>query len=189
MFRRVFLALLAFAFATSAWADARDELHAAFLQSLTLKSFRATMLELPSNKVVSTVEFVAPDRFRVTPSGQAASLMIGDTMYLQAGGRSMKIPLPKNMLGKYRNEAVMADLEKGAAVESLGAGMVGAQAARKYRFTTAGKQAATSTVWVAVSNGRVLQLETSGKAAGKPVSMRIRYSDFNSPAIRIDVPR
>ncbi len=188
MFRRVFLALLAFAFATSAWADARDELHTAFLQNLELKSFRASMIELPGKKVVSTVDFVAPDRFRVTPSGQPASLIIGDTMYIQAGGRSMKIPLPKNMLGKYRNEAAIADLEKGATVEGLGAGMVGTQAARKYRFTTSGENAVTSTAWVGVGNGHVLQIETSGKAAGKSYSMRILYSDFNSPAIKINTP-
>ena len=43
MFRRVLVALLAFTFAASAWADTRQELHSAFVRNLALKSFRATM--------------------------------------------------------------------------------------------------------------------------------------------------
>jgi len=189
MFRRALVALLAFAFATCAWADARKELHAAFVQSLALKSFRATMTDLASHRAMSTVEFQAPDRYRITANGQAPSLLIGNTMYVNRNGRFMKIPLPKPMLGQYRNEAAIAELEKGSKVESLGPGMVGAEAARKYRFTTtSGQQAATSTAWVGVRSGNVLQIETSGKVAGKPYAMRVGYSDFNSPAIRISAP-
>lgn len=190
MFRRTLAALLAFAFASCAWADARTELHTAFVHNLALKSFRAKMVDLGSNRAVSTIEFQAPDRFRVTLNGQPPSLLIGDTMYMNRNGRSMKIPMPKQMLGQYRNEAAIADLEKGSKVESLGPGMVGAEAARKYRFTTtSGQHAATSTAWVGVRSGNVLQLETSGKMAGKPYAMRVSYSDFNSPAIRISIPK
>ena len=48
----------------------------------------------------------------------------------------------------------------------------------------------TAPVWLrlAVRSGNVLQVETSGKAAGKPYAMRIMYSDFNSPSIKIDAP-
>ena len=37
-------------------------------------------------------------------------------------------------------------------------------------------------------SGNVLQVETSGKTAGKPFAMRMLYSDFNSPAIKINTP-
>lgn len=190
MFRRALVALLAFTFTASAWADTRQELHSAFVHNLALKSFRATMVDLTSNRTVSTVEFQAPDRYRITAGGQPPSLIIGDTMYLQrAKGQFMKIPLPKQMLGQFRNEAAISDLEKGSSVESLGPGMVGAEVARKYRFTTStDKQASTSTAWIGVRSGNVLQVETSGKNAGKPFAMRVLYSDFNSPTIKINTP-
>lgn len=188
MFRRALAAFLALTFAASAAADVRQELHAAFVKNLALKSFKATMVDLASNRTVSTVEFRAPDRYRVTAAGQPPSLIIGDTMYLQRAGQFMKIPVPKQMLGQYRNEAAIKDLEKGMAVESLGPGAVGTEAARKYRWLNAGKQQSTSTVWIGVRSGHVLQVETSGKVAGKPFAMRVLYTDFNSPAIRIDAP-
>ena len=143
---------------------------------------------MPGGRVVSTIEFQAPDRYRITAPGQPPSLIIGDSMYIDAGGRSMKIPLPKNMLGKFRNEEAIAELEKDVTVEALGPGMVGGQPARKYRFTSTGKHAATTTAWIGVASGRVLQFETTGKAGGKSHSMRMVYSDFDSPAIRIAAP-
>lgn len=189
MFRPALLAMLAFAYAASAAEDPRQDLHTAFVRNLELKSFRATMTDLTSNRMMSTVEFQAPDRYRVTAAGRPASLIIGSTMYLNNQGKFMKIPLPKQVVGQYRNEAAIAELEKGSTVESLGPGMVGSEAARKYRFTgNAGTPASTSTAWIGVRSGRVLQVETAGKAAGKVYSMRVVYSDFDSPAIKINIP-
>lgn len=190
MFRRAIVALLALTLAPAAWADARQELHAAFVRNMALKSFKATMVELPGNKTVSVVEFQAPDRYRVTAGGQPPSVIIGDAMYMNAGGQVMKVPMPKGTFGKFRNEEAIADLEKGTVVESDGAGMVGGQPARKYRFrSTTGKQQSTSVVWVGVTSGNVLQVETTGKNGGKTFAMRVLYSDFNSPAIRINAPK
>jgi hypothetical protein len=189
MFRRVLAALLALSFSVSASADTRQELHAAMVRSLALKSFRATMIDLSNNKTVSIVEFRAPDRYRISAAGMPPSLMIGDTMYLNRDGTFMKIPLPKQMIGKYRNEDAIKELEKGMMVESLGPGMVGTQPARRYRWRNSGKQESTSTAWIGVSSGNVLQVETSGKAAGKPIAMRVLYSDFNSPSIKIEAPK
>ena len=189
MFRRATIGLFALAFAASASADPRQELHEAFIHNLQLKSFRATMIDMASNKTVSTIEFQAPDRYRVAAGGQPASMIIGGTMYLNANGHMMKIPIPTKMLGKYRNEEAIADLEKNLTVESLGPGMVGTVPARKYRFINTGKHPSTTTAWIGVSSGNVLQIETAGKGAGKPAQMRVVYSDFNSPAIRIDPPK
>jgi hypothetical protein len=188
MLRRALVALFALTFATAALADARSDLHAAFIRSLALKSFKATMIDLTRNKTVSTIEFQAPNRYRVTVAGMPPSLMIGDTMYLQQNGKFMKIPLPKNMIGQYRNEGAIKQLETGMTVESLGPGMVGTEPALKYRWNGTGKQQATSTAWIGVRSGNVLQVESSGTTAGKAFSMRVLYSDFNSPLINITAP-
>ena len=117
-------------------------------------------------------------------------LMIGDTMYMNAGGRSMKMPMPKNAVGQFRNEQAIADLEKGSKVEALGPALLGAVPTRKYRFTSSSdKQQSSSLAWVSVASGLVLQVETSGKNAGRPFAMRVAYSDYNSPAIRITAPK
>ncbi len=62
--------------------------------------------------------------------------------------------------------------------------------ARKYRFrSNTAEQVSSSTVWIGAASGHVLQVETSGKHDGKPYAMRMVYSDFNSPSIRINPPK
>ena len=182
-------ALLFLSFATAASADPRQDLHKAFVKNMALKTFKATMTDLSTNKTVSVMEFQAPDRYRVTVTGQPPSLIIGDYMYMSAGGKSMKMPLPKGSFGQFRNEQALSDLEKGATVEALGPGLVGKEPALRYRFrSAAGKQQSTSIVWVGVRSGLVLQVETSGKNGAQPFSMRVAYSDFDNRAISIAAP-
>jgi outer membrane lipoprotein-sorting protein len=183
-------ALLALSFAGTASADPRQDLHKAFARNLGLKTFKATMTDLASNKTISVVEFQAPDRYRITVPGQPPSLIIGDAMYINANGQSMKVPMPKGSFGQFRNEQALAELEKGTGVEDLGPGLVGQEPARRYRFRSGtGKQQSSSTVWVGTRSGLILRVETSGKNGSTPFSMRVAYTDFDNRAIRIANPK
>lgn len=184
------LALAGLAAAPPAAADDRQALHKAFVHNLKLKSFKATMTDLKTNKVVAVMEFQGPDRYRMTPAGQPPMVIIGDTMYVNAGGQVMKMPMPKGSLSQFRNEDAIRDLEKGTVVRALGPGMVGGQPAMKYSFdNVTGKTQSRSTAWIGARSGHVLMVETTGKAGGREQSMRIVYSDFDSPAIRIAPPK
>ena len=190
MLSRLLVACLALGLVAPAAADPRQDLRKAYVSNLALKSYKATMIDMASNKTLSTIEFQAPDRYRVAAGGQAPSVIVGDTMYLNAGGQSIKVPLPKDTLGQLRNDKTISDLEKNISVESAGAGAVGGQPARKYRFrSSTADQESSSTVWIGAASGHVLQVETSGKHGGKPYAMRMVYSDCNSPAIRINAPK
>jgi outer membrane lipoprotein-sorting protein len=182
--------LACLAVAPPAAADDRQALHRAFVQNLKLKSFKATMTDLKTNKLVAVMEFQAPDRYRMTPAGQAPMVIVGDTMYMSQGGQVMKLPMPKGSLSQFRNEDAIRDLEKGTVVRALGPGMVGGQPAMKYGFdNVTGKTQSRSVAWIGARSGHVLMVETTGKAGGREQSMRIAYSDFDSPAIRIVPPR
>ncbi len=168
----------------------RQALHRAFVQNLKLKSFKATMTDLKTNKPVAVMEFQAPDRYRMTPAGQPPMVMVGDTMYMSHGGQVMKQPMPKGSLSQFRNEDAIRDLEKGTVVRALGPAMVGTQPAMKYAFdNVTGTTQSRSVAWIGARSGHVLMVETTGKAGGREQSMRIAYTDFNSPAIRIVPPR
>ncbi len=183
-------ALLSTGTATAgAAADPRQELHKAFVQNLALKSYKATMTDLQSNRTASTVEFQAPNRYRITVPGQAVSVIIDDVMYMNHDGKTMRVPMPKGTIGQFRNEATIADLEKGARVTSIGPGLVGKEPAVKYGFATAdGADQANSTAWISARSGHVLMVETAGKHGGRAYAMRVVYSDFDSPLIRITAP-
>lgn len=183
----LFLAALLSCFALPGVAGPREDLHAAFSKFLGLKSFKATLVDLGKNKPVSQVEFVAPDRYRVTPVAGNPSVIVGAAMYLNLNGKYMKVPMPiDQIIGQYRNQAVLDQLAKGMTVEDLGLDTTAGEPARKYRFTTSGPQGSTSTTWISLKSGLPLQIET-GK--GKAASVRVRYSDINSAAIRIETPK
>ncbi len=193
-FARPALLLLAAAFAVGAAtagsaADPGQDLHKAFVHNLSLKSYQATMTDLRTNRLVSTVQYQSPNRYRMTVTGQQPSVIIDDVMYMRVDGKVMKVPMPKGSIGKYRNEASIAEFEKGAHVTSIGPGMVGKEPAIKYGFASdsQGSQS-NSTAWVSARSGHVLMVETAGKSAGRDYAMRVVYSDFDSPAIRITAP-
>ena len=175
-------ALLCLALPGLAWADARSDLHAAFAKNLALKSYRAQMTDLATGKAVSTVEFQAPDRYRISVPGKPTSLIANNTMYLDVNGKSLKLALPAGLLDNYRSDATFRKLEAKTRFSDLGAGMVGAEPARKYHWDASGEDTTAGDAWVSVRTGLVLQIEFAGK-------VRVRYSDFNSPAIRIEPPR
>lgn len=173
---------------TAAAADARGELHAAFQKNLSAKTYRATMTDLKTGKQVSTVEFQAPDRFRISVAGGPTSVIAGGFMYMSANGRSMKVPLPAGMMENYRSDAAWKQMEKDTLIRAVGPGTVGAEPARKFHWITSGKSASTGDAWVSLKSGHVLQVETAPQPGSKAGAVRVRYSDFNSPAIRVSPP-
>jgi hypothetical protein len=182
------VAVIAFGSVPGARADDRQDLHAAYRKMMSLTRFKATMVDLSTGKTGMIMEYQAPDRYRITVPGQLPQLIIGDTMILAMDGQTMRVPMPKGSLPKMRNEDALRELEKGSLVSAEGMGTVGAQPARIYRHTTqVNGKPAQALVWVGVASGLPLQAETRGAKDGKDV--RLLYSDFNSPKIRIDAPK
>ena len=74
-----------------AGAAPKDELHDAFVKFLQAKSFRATITDLGKGQQVSSMEFVAPDRYRMNMPGGPSQLIIGDAMYMDMDGQVMRM--------------------------------------------------------------------------------------------------
>ena len=184
---RICAALLALAFAGNALADARADLHAAFQKNLSAKTYRATMTDLATGKQVSTVEFQAPDRYRIQANGMTSVIANGN-MYMQVNGQSMKVPLQPGMMEKFRSDAAWKQMEKDTLISERAPGTVGAEPARKFHWITSGAHPSTGDVWVSVKSGYVLQVETTEAAGSKKGAVRVHYGDFNS-AISIAPPK
>jgi outer membrane lipoprotein-sorting protein len=185
---RICAGLLALAFAGNAAADARSELHAAFHKNMAAKTNRATMTDLATGKQMSTVEFRAPDRYRIKVEGGPSSVIANGNMYLQVNGQAMKMPLKPGMLEQFRSDAAWKQMEKETLIKDAGPGTVGAQPAHKYHWISSGKHASSGDVWVGVPSGRVIQVETS-KDGSKKGAVRVQYSDFDSATIQIAPPK
>ena len=104
MFPKTFAGLALALGCSLAAAAPKDDLHAAFAKFLAARSFRATATDVKKGEPVSKMEFVAPDRYRVDAGGQT-SLIVGDTMYMDIGGKMQPLPVPGvgRMVAQYRN--------------------------------------------------------------------------------------
>ncbi len=190
MLRIVLAFVLASGLAAPAHAGPKEDLHNAFTKFLAQTSFRGTTTASMGGTIIaSTVEFVAPDSYRVTTSGRPPGLIINGVMYINVNGQSMKIPMGKDMIAKYRNTAVLAELEKGAKIDDLGVDSVDGQPAHKYRYTVSQPHASSSLVWIGTKNALPLQMQTSGVANGKSIATTVKYDKFNDPSIKIVAPK
>ena len=178
-----FLLLLASA---GALAGPKDEVKAAFDKFLAASSYHVTMTHSGAQAMTTEADFVAPDRFRMKmPMG--TQYIIGDTMYMDVQGRSMKVPMGKGTMTQWRDPANLAKYEATMTVKALGSEAVGGKPARKYETTNTQPQPGTSTMWVG-SDGYPLQIQVSSNVQGKAVTTTIRYSRFNDPTIKVDPP-
>ena len=164
-----------------------DEMKASMDKFLKARSFHAVMDMQGARSMVIEMDFVAPDRYRMKmPAG--TQVIIGDTMYMQVEGRSMKMPLPKGTLSQWRDPLRIEEHKAGMSVESLGNDTVDGQPAKKYLARHTEPKPSEFTFWVG-GDGLPLQLVSQGESQGKPYSMTLRYSRYNDPSIVIDSPQ
>jgi outer membrane lipoprotein-sorting protein len=180
-------ALCALAAAGSAAADPKAEVHAAFAKFLDAHSFRATVTDVTKGQQLSEMEYVAPDRYHMKTGKGPETFIIGDEGYMDINGRMMKVPVPVGkIIAQYRNKS-WAD-EHGVAVVAAGSDSVEGEAAHVYTYSMTEPNKAEGKLWVSDASGYPIQLESAGSFMGVKTTTRVRYSDFNDPAIHVSAP-
>ncbi|MCA1714730.1 MAG: hypothetical protein LC715_06365 [Gammaproteobacteria bacterium] len=168
-------------------AGPKDEVKAAMDKFLAAKSYHATMAHSGAQAMTIETDFVAPDRYRMRmPMG--TQYIIGDTMVMSIDGRSIKVPMGKGTLTQWRDPGNLAKSQATLTVTGLGSELLDGKPAKKYRMVNAQPQPSESTMWIG-GNGYPLQIQVDGKAAGQTGTTTLRYSRFNDPTIRIELPK
>lgn len=173
-----------------AHAAPKDELHDAFVKFLQAKSFRATITDLEKGQQVSSMEFVAPDRYRMKTADGGTQLIVGDAMYMEMNGEMMRMPVPGvgKLTAQYRNEAFLREVEGGMSVRALPDEAVDGEPAKVYAYTLTQPVKADAKTWVSIGSGLPIQTDSSGSFMGMKSTTRVRYSGFDDPSIRIEAP-
>lgn len=166
-------------------AEPAQAVLAASQRFAALRSFHAELEVLGTPQPVrSAMDFVAPDRFRVqTPAGPQT--IIGDTMFLQADGGIRQVPTPPGLLEQWRNPLPADAHAEALRAEDLGSQTLDGVDTRHYRLQGAAGE--RMEYWVD-AQGLPRQIVRSGTANGKPYQLRLRYSRFNDPGLRVDLP-
>lgn len=172
-------------------ASPKDDIKAAMAAFLEAKSFHADMEidnpQAPGGKMKATMDFVAPDRYRMQmPMG--TQTIIGDTLYMTLQGKTMKVPMQKDQLAQWRDPAKIHEHEATMTVEAQGEDSVDGVPARKYAVRNTQPQPVDMTLWVGADR-LPLQILNSMDMQGKTVQTRIRYSRYNDASIKIDPPQ
>jgi hypothetical protein len=90
------VALFVFAAVASMHAQAgpKEAVHDAFSKFLAQKSFRATVTDLGKGEQISTMEFVAPDRYHLRANRGPETIIVGDGAWMDMGGHLTRVPIP-----------------------------------------------------------------------------------------------
>lgn len=166
--------------------DAIAEVKASMDRFLAASSFHASMQMQGPQPMTTEMDFVAPDRYRMQMAA-GPQVIIGDTLYLQANGKTSAVPLPAGTVSQWRDPLQLQQNKADLSVEALGTEQVDGRTARKYLVRNTVPATSEFTYWVG-EDGLPLQLLHSGQNQGKPYSMTLRYSRFNDPSISIEPP-
>lgn len=169
-------------------ADPRTEVRAAAARLSGARSYRAFIVDESGGGADEIrLEYVAPDRSRMTSDDSVATL-IGRDLYLESEGRTVKQTasggMVAGMLQQMQSVVQVAEMDA-VTVESLGGERVDGQDARKYRIVIPGTDEGF-VLWVGAGYPLRLDVMDGESATGRAYS--IRYSDFNDPSIRVDPP-
>jgi hypothetical protein len=166
-------------------AGPREDVEAATRKFLAARSYHVEMRHEGGPLGTTTLEFVAPDRYRLrTPQG--SQVIIGDTMYMRMDGRTMQVPLPRGVLTQWRDPAQLDKHRDTLVVEQLGAEAVAGKPARKYRMVNS-KPRSESLMWIG-ADGYPRRIQAIARGQGKATTTTLDYSRFNDPGIRITAP-
>jgi len=176
--------------AVNPMASPREEVIAAMRKLMDARSYRAEMQHSggPRGAMTNTVEFVAPDRFRMEMAGIGTQYVIGDTMTMTMEGRTMQVPMPKGTVTQWRDPGNFREAEASMTAEALGNDAVDGIQARKYLVHHTTPKPADITLWIG-ADGLPLQMQVGGDANGQPVTTTVRYSRINDPGITIEAPK
>jgi outer membrane lipoprotein-sorting protein len=193
---------------TAGGANAKEELTKAMKAVMDAKSYRSSLTTSKDGGVqsITTVEFVAPDRFHMiqdlntADKGQARHEMVavgGEVFMKSADGHWRKMPVDMSkMLTAVRDPKVIDDITKEADVKFLGTEQLNGQPMNVYQYTLknalgSGVNSITKT-WVSQTDNRPYKIETdqelniNGKTEKSHTSSS--YVDYDTD-IRIEAPK
>lgn len=165
-------------------ADPREEVNAAVDKLLTARSYQASLVSADGS-VQQRLEFEAPGRYRIRTGGEDL-VVIGDVLHRKRDGTTVQVPLPQDVLTRWRDPARLAERMKDMDIALMGDEAVSGMPTRKYRIDARPPAVGGLVLWVGI-DGYPVQILARG-ATGTPATL-IRYARFNDTTIDIEPPR
>ncbi len=169
---------------------AKGEVIAALDKLKALRRYRLTMMrgDGQTSPTTATVDYVAPDRYRMEATGIPVQVAIGDTLYITNAGGTKTSPAPADSIAQWRDPSGLLAAGQDFTAEKGPRRFVFAMPASEYKLHVTKPVASNMSVWIG-PKGLPIKLESQGLVGGKLVTTAIRYSHFDSEDIKIDPPK
>ena len=170
-----------------------DAMAASIKAQFDAKSYRARMESLSEGQgMTMTVEYAAPDRFRmITPMSE--TIIVGSDTYIKNPNSPwQKVPIDANqMISSFRDPKLVEELRNNTSVKFLGTDSIDGLPVKIYEYTVKNafgtNMASTSKAWISASDNLPRKMEVEASVNGKPSTMLITYYDYNTD-IKIEPP-
>jgi hypothetical protein len=167
--------------------DAVAEVKASMHRFLDARSFHARMEMDGAHPMTSEMEYVAPDRYRITlPTG--TQTVIGNMLYMQVNGRSTRVPLPPETLAPWRDPLKLQQAQQGLSADFLGETEVDGMSARHYRVRNTVPEPVEFEYWLGAGGLPLRLLHAGTDNEGRAYTVVQTYSRYDDPAIAIETP-
>jgi hypothetical protein len=163
---------------SAALADAYSDLVKAQAAFLNAKSWHAE--EHFSDGKLITVDYLAPDHWRIQPTPTMTEVVIGNDVYMIQGGRSMKMPMGGLMISRMIKQfQVSADPEVKQSARDLGTQTLDGRTVHVYSYSVHG---VPETLYLGDDS-----LPVQAVVKSSSVTTVVNYSKYNEP-ITIEAP-
>jgi hypothetical protein len=170
--------ILSLLLSTAALADAYGDLMKAQAAFLNAKSWHAE--EHFSDGKLVTVDFSAPDHWRIQPTPTMTEVVIGNEVYMIQGGRSMKMPMGGFMVSRMIKQfQIAADPEVKQTAQDLGTQTLNGRTVHVYSYSVHG---VPETLYLGDDS-----LPVQAVVKNSSVTTVVNYSQYNQP-ITIQAP-
>jgi hypothetical protein len=180
--------------ASSTDAQALEGLTKSMDMQLNAKSFRARMdSTFNDQEMARTVEYVAPDRFRMTGEADETIIIGSNAWVRQNNGAWQKLPIDASqMIASVRDPKMIDQIRKSAEVKLIGPDTLDGKPMMVYQYTLRNAMGTDMTsrakAWISVADSLPRRMETETEIKGKTSKATITYFDYNAD-IKIDPPK
>jgi hypothetical protein len=179
---------------TASDPQALDGLTQAISAQLNARSFRARLDSTFNNQEVArTIEYVAPDRFRMAGDNEETIIIGNKAWSRQNAGAWHELPIDASrMIAAVRDPKIIEEIRRSAEVKMVGPDTLDAKPMTVYQYTLRNMMGTNMTsrskAWVAVADNLPHRIETEADVNGQTSKATITYFDYNAD-IKIDPPK
>ena len=175
-------------------AASMDALTNSISTLLNARSFRARLdATLDGEEMARTVEYVAPDRFRMASEADETVIVGSNAWMRQHNGAWQKLPIDTGqIIAAVRNPQMIEQIRRSAEVKLVGPDVLDAKPMTVYQYTIRNAMGTDLTshtkAWISTADNLPRRIETETEAKGKTSKATITYFDYNAD-IKIEPPK